>query len=208
MCNKLYAVDPSSRLFTIDPVTASSKLVGPVGLGSVTDIASYKGQMYGITFSDFLLIDANTGHGVVVGPLGVAANGLAVDSQGRVFAGAGGDLVQIDPTTGLATIIGPFGGGLSSSGDLAFDSNDVLYGTLNAPGGNVIAQIDVNTGSANPVVSTTNFALYGLAFCCCKLVAADQGGIFYEVDLGAGQINPIGKSDVQVWGITCGTCCK
>lgn len=208
MCHKLYAVDPSSRLFTVDINTASAQLVGPVGISSVTDIANYKGQMYGITFNEFLLIDANTGHGVVVGPLGVSANGLAVDSQGNVYAGAGGDLVQIDPTTGAATVVGPFGGGLFSSGDLAFDSNDVLYGTLAGPGGDSIAQIDVNTGAATPVYTTGQSGLYGLAFCCCKLIVADQDGILYEVQLGTQTLIPVGKSGVNIWGITCGGCCK
>jgi hypothetical protein len=105
-------------------------------------------------------------------------------------------------------VIGPFGSGLFSSGDLAFDSNDRLYGTLASGGGDVIAEIDVNTGSANVVVNTGIGAVYGLAFCCCKLIAADQEGVFYEVQLGNQALIPIGKSGVTVWGITCGGCCK
>jgi hypothetical protein len=206
-CNKLYVVDPRSDLYAVDTVTGSSAYVGSVGIGSVTDIASYKGTMYGITFSDFLLIDQNSGHGVVVGPLGLTANGLAVNSKGEIFAGAGGSLAKIDPTTGAATIIGPFGGGLFSSGDLAFDSNDTLYASLGGSGFDVIARVDVNTGAASPVISTDQYGVYGLAFCCCHLYAANSSGELFLVHWDKQGLEFVGKTDVNVWGMTCGTCC-
>src|SRR5688500_3624683 len=145
-CEKLFVVDPQSNLYTVDTVTASAVLVGPVGIGSVTDIASYCGTLYGITYGEFLQLDPHHGRGAVVGPTGPSCNGLGVDSNGVIYAGSGSDLATIDPNTGLATVIGPFGGGLFSSGDLAFDCNDLLYATLGGGGGtDVIALVDKNT---------------------------------------------------------------
>jgi hypothetical protein len=206
-CNKLYVVDPRSDLYTVDTVTGSSAYVGSVGFGSVTDIAAHKGAMYGITGSDFLLIDPNSGRGAVVGPHMIGANALAVNSKGEIFAGAGGNLAKIDPTTGIGTIIGPFGGGLFSSGDLAFDSNDVLFATLAGSGFDVIAQVDVNTGNATPVISTGLYGVYGLAFCCCHLYAATSGGELYLVHFDKQGLEFVGKTNVNVWGATCGSCC-
>jgi hypothetical protein len=206
-CNKLYVVDPRSDLYTVDTITGSSAYIGPVGIGSVTDIAAHKGAMYGITYSDFLLIDPNSGRGAVVGPLGLTANGLAVNSKGEIYAGAGGNLAKIDPSTGAATVIGSFGGGLFSSGDLAFDSNDVLYATLAGSGFDVIAQVDVATGAASPLISTDQYGVYGLAFCCCHLYAFTSNGELFLVHWDKQGLEFVGKTGVNVWGATCGSCC-
>jgi hypothetical protein len=207
-CEKLFIVTPASDLYTVDTVTASSALVGSVGLGGVTDIASYCGTLYGITGGDFLQIDPHHGRGVVVGPTGASCNALAVDSDGVIYAGSGGDLATIDPNTGLATIVGPFGGGLGSSGDLAFDANGVLYATLyGGGGGDVLAIVDKNTGNATPILTFPFSSAYGLAFCCCALFVITYGGELFEVKLGSGTVEFIGKIGVEVWGATCGPCC-
>jgi hypothetical protein len=209
-CNKLYVVDWRSDLYAVDPNTASSALVGPVGILQVTDIASYKGALYGITFTDFLLIDPNSGRGTVVGPLGVTGsnNGLAVNSKGEIFMSGGTELYKIDPSTGAATLIGSNGMGLISMGDLAFDSNDVLYGILgggSAP--DVIVQLDVNTGVASSAVSTGLFHLYGLDFCCCNLYAGSFDGKIYRVNLGTANLEFVGQTPHRLNGMTCGSCC-
>lgn len=207
-CKKLYVVDPNSDLYTLDTVTGSVALVGPVGIGSVTDIAAHKGAMYGLTFgSDLLLIDPNSGAGAVVGPLGVFANSLAVAPNGTIYAGGNGNLYTINPNTGAATLVGAFGGPLISSGDLAFDSNGVLYGTLFDGSSDVLAQIDINTGAASPLFSLGFTGAYGLAFCCCGLFVANEEGKLYQVSVGTGSLNPIAKTGVRIWGMSCGSCC-
>lgn len=209
-CNKLYVVDWRSDLYTVDTNTASSALVGPVGILQVSDIASYKGTMYGITFTDFLLIDPLTGHGTVVGPLGVpgANNGLGINSKGEIFMSGGTELYKIDPSTGAATLIGSNGLGLISMGDLAFDSNDVLYGILGNGGGpDIIVQLDVNTGVASNPVNTGLYHLYGLDFCCCNLYAGSFDGKIYRVDLGTASLQFVGQTPHRLNGMTCGSCC-
>jgi hypothetical protein len=121
-------------------VTASARLVGPVGIVSVTDIAFHGCTLYEVSFSQFLRLNPDTGQGTVVGPIGggFTTNGLAVASDGIIYASTtAGQLIRIDPVTGAGTAVGNFGGGLSLSGDLAFDCNDVLYGALNQ-GGTVV----------------------------------------------------------------------
>jgi hypothetical protein len=206
-CKKLYAVTPDSDLYTVDTVTASAVLVGPLGRAGVTDIAAHKGAMYGITFNDLLLVDPNSGASAVVGPLGVFANALAVAPDGTIYGGALGDLVTINPNTGAATIIGPFGGGLASSGDLAFDSNGILYGTLTNGGTDFLVQIDTTTGNATPLFGLGFAGAFGLAFCCCGLFVATESGELFQVHVGTGVVEQIGKTGVKIWGISCGSCC-
>lgn len=207
-CKKLYVVTPDSDLYSVDPVTASAVLVGPLGIGSVTDIAAHKGAMYGLTFgSDFLLVDPNSGASANVGPLGAFANALAVHPNGTIYAGGGGNLYTINPNTGAATVVGPFGGGLISSGDLAFDSNGVLYATLNNGGIDELAQIDINTGAATTLFSFGFGGAFGLAFCCCHLYVGTENAELFQVNLGTTSLELVGKPGVKIWGMTCGSCC-
>ena len=92
MCKCLYVVDPVSRLYTLDSATGSTRIVGPVGVANVTDIAFHGPTLYGVSFTQFLRLDPDTGAGTVIGATGFSTNGLAVASDGRIYAAAGGQL--------------------------------------------------------------------------------------------------------------------
>jgi hypothetical protein len=218
MSNCLYVVDPVSDLYTLDCASASSKLVGPVGMTQVTDLAFHGPTLYGVSFNQLLRHNPDTGAGVVVGAIGggFQTNGLAVASDGTIYAGTtGGQLIRINPVSGAGTVVGNFGGGLTSSGDFAFDSNDVLYGTLDQAGADVLARIDRNTGAAAVIGATGLRAVYGLAFFCCRLYGAnDAGGGTGElahINVATGRATVIGRNTITQWGMTarpcCGCCC-
>jgi hypothetical protein len=86
MSGCLYVVDSVSQLYTLDPATASHRLVGPVGLSQVTDIAFHGPTLYGVGFNQFLRLDPRSGAGVAIGPIGFTTNGLAVASDSTVYA--------------------------------------------------------------------------------------------------------------------------
>jgi hypothetical protein len=204
----LYAVDPTSQLYTLDPATASPRLVGPVGMSQVTDIAFHGPTLYGVSFSQFLRLDPDTGSGATIGAIGFQTNGLAVAADGTPYAGTtGGELVRINPVTGLGTGVGNFGGGLTSSGDLAFDSNDVLYGILDSGGTDFLARIDRNTGAATTIGPTQLSNVYGLAFFCCRLYGAAENGELANVNVASGQAAVIGRNTLTQWGMTARPCC-
>jgi hypothetical protein len=210
MCKRLYVADLSSRLYTLDPATASSHLVGAVGIASVTDIAFHGPTLYGITFSQFLRLNPDTGAGVVIGAIGggFSTNGLAVASDGIVYAGTnGGQLIRINPVTGAGTLVGLFGGGMTSSGDLAFDSNDVLYGTLNSGGGVVLARINRTTGVATVIGQTGFSTVYGIAFCCCRLYGTTASGELLDINVATGKGTVIGKNTLSPGGMAASPCC-
>jgi len=208
MCGRLYVVDPVSRLYTIDPATASPHLVGPVGIANVTDIAFHGPTLYGVSFSQFLRLDPDTGAGVPIGgPIGFSTNGLAVSADGTIYAGAAGQLIRINPVTGAGTLVGNFGPGLTSSGDLVFDSNDVLYGALNSGGAVVLARIDRNTGAATAIGPTGLNTVYGLAFFCCRLYGTSGSGELLDINVASGKATVIGKNTLTPWGMTVRPCC-
>jgi hypothetical protein len=205
----LHVVDPASNIYTIDAATASTRLVGPVGLRSVTDIAFHGPTLYGVTFSQFLRLDPDTGAGTVIGAVGFTTNGLAVASDGTIYAGTtAGELLTINPATGAGTLVGTFGGGLFSSGDLALDSNDNLYGTLDPGAGVVVlARIDRTSGAATVIGSTGLRELFGLAFHCCRLYAASSRGELVDINVASGAGTVIGRNALTQWGMTARSCC-
>ena len=209
MSKCLYVVDPISQLYTLDPSTGSSKLVGPAGIASVTDIAFHGPTLYGATFSELLRLNPDTGAGVVIGGIGFTTNGLAVASDGTIYAGTtAGELIRINPVTGAGTLVGNFGGGLTSSGDLAFDSNDVLYGALQSGGNVVLAQLDRNTGAATTIGPTGLSTLYGLAFFCCRLYGTSSAGELVDINVASGSATVIGRNTLTQWGMTARPCCR
>jgi hypothetical protein len=207
MSRSLYIVDPASILYTIDPATASTHQVGPVGIAQVTDIAFHGPTLYGITFAQFLRLNPDTGTGVVVGATGFSANGLAVASDGTIYAAAGNQLIKIDPATGAGQVVGPFGGNLTSSGDLAFDSNDVLYGALNSGATVVLAQVNRANGHAAPIGPTGFSTVYGLAFYCCRLYGITSAGELLDINVGSGKAAVIAKNTLTPWGMAARPCC-
>jgi sugar lactone lactonase YvrE len=208
MSRCLYVVDPVSQLYTLDPATASPNLVGPVGMAQVTDIAFHGPTLYGVSFSQFLRLNPDTGAGVAIGGIGFTTNGLAVSADGTIYAGTtAGQLIRINPVTGAGTLVGNFGAGLTSSGDLVFDSNDVLYGALNSGGGVVLARIDRNTGVATVIGPTGLNTVYGLAFFCCRLYGTSSPGELVDINVASGKATVIGKNTLTHWGMTARPCC-
>ncbi len=210
MSRCLYIVDPVSRLYTLDPATASPNLIGSVGIANVTDIAFHGPTLYGVSFSQFLRLNPDTGAGIVIGAIGggFTTNGLAVASDGIIYAGTtAGQLIRINPVTGAGVMVGNFGGGLTSSGDIAFDSNDVLYGALNSGGTVVLAQINRSTGAATPIGPTSLSTVYGLTFFCCRLYGTSSPGELVDINVATGKATVIGKNTLTHWGMTARPCC-
>jgi hypothetical protein len=217
MCRNLYIVcveGQASHLFTIDPATASTNHVGSVGIASVTDIAFHGPTLYGVSFSQFLRLNPRTGAGVTVGPIGFSTVGLAVASDGVIYASGGGQLISIDPVTGTGTLVGNFGSNLTSSGDLAFDSNDILYGAMSSGGGPVLARINRVTGVATTIGPFTIGTVWGLAFFCCRLYGVTAGAQLVNINVKTGNatvigdINVSGGAPLSPWGMTARLCCS
>jgi uncharacterized repeat protein (TIGR01451 family) len=158
------AIDPVSgvfygstatQLFTIDPATGVSTLVGTYGVTTMIAIAvNGEGLMYGhdITNDSIYQVDPATGVATLVGPTGYAANyaqGMDFDNQDGtlyiwLYIGSGANVYgTVDLATGAVTPIavdsplGEFEGATQTTAgpppDLTWLSEDPLEGTV-APG--------------------------------------------------------------------------
>ncbi|MBL4827419.1 MAG: hypothetical protein JKY66_06850 [Spongiibacteraceae bacterium] len=213
MSGKIYVNDPASKIYTLDPVTASYQEIGAIGISQVTDIAFQGPALYGITFSSFLKINPRTGAGSIVGSIGsgLSANALAVASDGTVYlmaySGGGSKLATLDTTTGAATIIGDLGAGITPSGDLSFDQNDNLYATVNSGGKVHLSQINTTTGAASLIGDIGSSAVYGLTFFGSQLLAGTAGGKLIQVSAGSGAGTVLAENNLTIWGMDSTDCC-
>jgi len=168
------ATDGSSTLFQIDPASGSVKVVGETGF-VVTDIAFLPdGRLFGVTFTHLLSINPQTAAATVVGSgIGFSdVNALVSDRNGVLYAATlaglfqtSGRFLRIDPTSGLGTLIGFYGGGLESSGDLAFDADGTLFGTAtDGSFSDFLVRVDVATGRVTIVGSVGFPDIVGLVF--------------------------------------------
>jgi hypothetical protein len=210
MENGLYMVSSDAKLYRLDCATGSAGLVGPVaGIADVTDLAFQGPTLWGLTFTQFLRINPNTGAGTVIGSTGQSnLNGLAVSRDGVIYAAGGSQLWRIDPLTGVATVAHPLGA-FTSDGDLAFDSNNQLYGALlNSTSTVVLATIAVGTGAVTPIGPIGFPTCYGLAFHGCRLYGVTAAGQVLEINCATGAGTVIGKNGIDQYGLTAAcNCC-
>ncbi len=133
----------SASLITINPVTGIGTLVGSEVNGRpIADITITKdGTMYGWGegTDDLYVINKSTGVATRVSnqPIGTYGSGLAANSTDVLFftgSGRTGPLRTVDKTTGLLTTVATLNGAPGTDGDpvnaLAFNSKDVLYGSI------------------------------------------------------------------------------
>ena len=174
----VYVVADNDNLYTIDPTTGATTVVGNMGV-EMTDIALSNGVMFGVSFpatgaDSLYLIDPNTGATTLVGSTGVFLNALQFGPDGTTLYAAGGSpgcgppphstacntLYTINTTTGAATFVGT--GTYNSSGDLEF--NNSLYLTSATSSTDQLFTVDPTTGAGTAVGDTGYAQVYGLAY--------------------------------------------
>jgi hypothetical protein len=173
----VYVSADNDNLYTIDPTTGATTLVGNMG-AEMTDIALRNGAMFGTDFpvsgpNSLYAINPTTGATTLIGSTSVYLNALQFGSDGTLY-GAGGapgcgppphvtacnSLYTINTTTGAATLVGT--GVYNSSGDL--ESIGGLYLSSATSTTDQLFTVDAITG-AGTLVGDIGFAqVYGLGY--------------------------------------------
>jgi hypothetical protein len=197
----------SATLYRIDlgasPPVAN--LVGQMG-AQITDITRLgDGRIFGVSFDALFQIDASTGRAQRVGSLGVdGVNGLTSTGNRLLASSTEGVFYTVDPASGRAGRIGRFGQGITSSGDMCFGPNGVLY--LTAPHdpqrgtSDRLMRVDPATGNAVLLGNTGLDRMYGLTFTGSQMLGFTEAGIVARIDPSTGAATPIGTLQVPFWG--------
>jgi hypothetical protein len=142
--------EANSRLFSLNPDTGSSTLIGITGVPGLTDIArSADGSVFASTFGMLFHVNPATAAATPIGafaPVSPDIVGLEFSASGELFGvSTSGGIFQINRTTGAATPL--FTAGFAFEGDLAHESGTVFYATVAAGAGSRLVAIDVMSQS-------------------------------------------------------------
>jgi hypothetical protein len=102
----------NSSLYTINPSTGASTLIGVITTAIVTDLAiDPSGSLFAWDLTDggLMTVNTTTGAGTLVGLTGQPQiTGLTFDPSGNLFGGFS-SLYSVNKATGSTTLIGPLG---------------------------------------------------------------------------------------------------
>jgi hypothetical protein len=109
----------NSRLYKIDPTTATETLIGTTGLDTTgTGLgfgasAGNSSRLYVSRLTDLYAIDPLTAATTLVGDMGFATAALLYENGTLYAASTGGQLYSVDPNSAAAHFIANYGGGLA-----------------------------------------------------------------------------------------------
>jgi hypothetical protein len=200
--------DASGNLFTVDPTTGATSLIGNMG-ATMTDLAlSPTGDLYGITFTSLYAINQSNAASTFIGSLGALsnANAAAFNGAGTLYIRGFGqsNLYSVHLGTGLATNLGATGVG-NSSGDLAWNpSTGRLWGTSSSGGGDLLVDIDIAAPSSSTVIGPTGFgSVFGLDYSdATNLYGFTSAGQTLLLDQTTGAGTVININGVATYGAT------
>lgn len=140
--------ESSSKLYSVNPDTGSSTLIGPTGIAFQTDLASAaNGSLFGSSLTSLYSINPTTASSSLIGAFGTSTSmvGLTFASNGILYgvAQSGGGIFSINTTSGLANLL--FSTPFSYDGDVAYSTGNIFYATADLSG--VSHLIQINTGS-------------------------------------------------------------
>ncbi|MGA3185701.1 MAG: PEP-CTERM sorting domain-containing protein [Bryobacteraceae bacterium] len=170
----VYGAGDNNSLYTINPATGATTLVGAMGV-NIYDIAEFGGKLYGISAaSNLYSISTTTGAATDIGSTGQEFNALTFSSTGVLYA-AGidtTDLFTVNTGTGASTKVSgeTTQSDYNSAGDLQFVGN-TLYLITQTNGNSILDTVNLATGALTKVGTNLGSAnVFGLA---------ESGGVLY-----------------------------
>lgn len=183
----VHTYEASSQLYSIDPDSGATTLVGAMGVSFMTDLAfSPNSQLFGITFTSLYSVNRSTGAATPIGSLGVSNMvGLDFATDGKLYgvSQTSGEFYRIDPASGAATLL--FSTPFSYVGDVAYFGGSLFYASATFGDGSHLIAIDAGVGSAvDRGLIAAGEAMPGLAFAPANrlLAFSTTGGIYSITD--------------------------
>lgn len=210
-------INDGRALGTVDTITGTKTTIGDFGYNATYGNAfDTDGTLYVTANSNKLAtVNLTTGAATIVGNLLTYTYAIEVDSLGNLYGlGTNGLLYSIDKNTGAGTSIGNTG--IGSMMDIAFDSNDNLWGVvngrlynINTANGSIISSVLTNLGGANMGIMfdendtlwaslyTSNSGLYTLNTSTGVGTLVHNSGIYYPH--GGDIYNPVPDESASIF---------
>jgi hypothetical protein len=190
----------SSSLFSLNLATNVATILGSFtytdgSLVPVWDIAvnPHGGLIYAISSNAVSVFDASTRSLLRLPSSNIGGNALGFNADGELYSMGGNNIYRIDTTSGEATPLPISLGTYSSSGDLTFDSDGDMFGTVVGPGSDYLVRVDVNRSTLTVVGPIGYSAVYGLYFSAGSLYGVTNGGTIITIDRATGTGMTVGS---------------
>jgi PEP-CTERM motif len=120
----LFAIDTLDNLWSINPSTGASTLIGPTGIGAAgfVTLSTNSSTLYYVDAGNLYTLNTSTGHANLVGSNGSLGIAAMVFEGGSLYAGVDSPALQIDtinPATGQGSLVAPVTGPLLGFDGLA-----------------------------------------------------------------------------------------
>lgn len=151
------------QLYRVDPATAATTLIGPLGAQEITSLGSGADGRFFLANSTLYTVDTSTGSATLIGRGGdgYQSSGDLTFFGDRLYLtsaynAAGNALVRLDPTTGAGAFVGPIG--FTDVYGLATNDNVTLYGFS----GTKVITIDPATGAGTLLFDLSSSGVWKL----------------------------------------------
>jgi hypothetical protein len=189
--------EADSRMYSINPDTGASTLIGATGVGFLSDLAiTPSGSLYASSLEALYSVNPTTAATTLIGSFGsdMSMVGMVGMPNNTLYGigQSGGGFYSINTTSGAATEL--FSTPFSYTGDLAHSSGSIFYATATFSDGSHLVRIDENAKSATDLGSIANGLFFaGMDFDPTgRLIAfATNGGVYdisHYTSSGAGTL--------------------
>jgi hypothetical protein len=139
----VHTFEASSRVYSVNPDTGGSALLGSAGV-QLADLAlTPGGQLFGASLTGLYAVNPATGAASLIGPFGATTSmvGLDAGAGGSVFGvSQNGGFFAVNPATGGATL--QFAAPLTYTGDVAYFAGSTFYATASFGDGSHLIEIN------------------------------------------------------------------
>lgn len=189
----------SFNLFSLNLATNTASVLGSFAYSNSPPIAVWDvatnprgGPGYAISASGVYTLDLVTRSLLRLPQSVVGGNALAFNADGELYGMGGNKIFRFDLATGVATDLPMTLGTHTSSGDLTFDGDGILFGTARATNGvDSLIRIDLNRSTLTFIGSTGYSGVYGLYFSGGYLYGVTSSGALLNIDRSTGVAQPV-----------------
>ena len=201
-CQARALASSADTLYEVKLPSGALRVLGPTS-PALDDLALAPDRtVYGVTFSDFVRVDATTGALSVIAPRPDPMNALDVSPEGTLYGAGSSQVATIDLATGVSTPFGAFPPGLTSSGDLAFYQGRLLATARATSGGDALVEFDRTTGTAKTLGPIGFACVYGLAAFGTTLYGLTCEGNVVTIDVATARGALVTRTSVRFYGAT------
>lgn len=196
---RLLVSDTDGALLSVSPYGGPAELIAPPELKIHFDVAVLGSRWFALDTNPPAVVELVPMTQQVKASFSVpSSNSLGAGPDGKLYS-ADLSVFQIDPDTGDWTVVADLPSGYVSSGDIAF-LGERMFLSAGGPCGQMLLEIDLQSGSATPLGGNGLDCVFGLAVSGGTLFILDCSGKIGTFDPDTGEAQVLSTPEITVYG--------